>query len=102
MKNKILVLGLMISLAIYPVLAGDIKDVSICSIGGGEVFMGVPSNMDVTYIYTSGIPQNGVLLLSMPDNDTYIVRYENSIEVVTVNKNEPNGIIETIFVWLGL
>lgn len=99
MKNKILILLLFVGILISPVLAEDYKAVSITY--GGEQFVSVPSNVDVTYLYTSDVPQDGILLLSFPDNDTYMVRSENSIEMITVSKTN-SGIIETILGWLGL
>lgn len=99
MKNKILIFLLFIGFLIYPVLAEDNKAVSITY--GGEQFVSVPSSADVTYLYTSDVPQDGILLLSFPDNDTYMVRSGNSIEMITVSKTN-SGIIETILGWLGL
>lgn len=99
MNNKILIFFLFIGFLICPVLAEDYKAVSITY--GGEQFVSVPSSADVTYLYTSDVPQNGILLLSFPDNDTYMVRSENSIEMITVSKID-SGIIETILGWFGL
>lgn len=99
MKKKILMLMFILCLIIPPVLAEDYKAISITY--GGEQFVSVPSSADVTYLYTSDVPQNGVLLLSFPDNDTYMVKSENSIEMITVSKND-SGIIETILGWFGL
>jgi hypothetical protein len=81
------------------VLAADYKSVSITE--GGEQFISVPANMEVIYLYTSDVPENGGLVLSFPDNDTYMVKSENSIKMITVNKKN-YSIIETILVWLGL
>jgi len=99
MKEKILILMFLTCLVISPVLAEDYKLVSITY--GGEQYISVPSTFNVTYLYTSDIPQNGNLLLSFPDNDTYMVRYENYVEMITVSKNN-KGIIETILGWFGL
>ena len=84
---------------IFPVLADDYKPVSIEY--EGDCFISVPSEASVMYLYTSDIPQNGILLLSSTYNDTYMVRSENSIEMITVNKNN-YGVIEIILGWFGL
>ena len=99
MKMKFILCLILMGVLISPVLADDYKLLSITY--GGEQYVSVPSNMNVTYLYTSDIPQNGILLLSSPGNDTYMVRYENSVEMITTNKNN-RGIVETILVWLGL
>ncbi len=97
--KKIIFLLICISLLISTALAEDYKAVSITY--GGQQYISVPSTSDVTYLYTSDIPQNGGLLLSFPDNDTYMVKSESSIKMITVNKNN-HGIVETILGWLGL
>jgi len=99
MKMKFILCLILMGVLISPVLADDYKLVSITY--GGEQYMSIPSTSGVIYLYTSDIPQNGVLLLSFPDNDTYMVRSENSVQMITVNKNN-RGIIETILGWLGL
>lgn len=98
-RKLILFAIICVSLFIPSVLAEDYKIVSITY--GGEQFVSVPSNVNVTYLYTSDVPQNGVLLLSFPDNDTYMVKSENSIKMITVSKSN-RGIIETILGWFGL
>ena len=100
MKTKILILLSLICIGIFipMVLAYDLQWVSITE--GGTQFVSIPSNKNVIYSYASAIPQNGILILSIPENDTYLLDSENSIEFVTVNKATSGSIIDVILGWL--
>jgi hypothetical protein len=102
MKVKILITLSLICFAFFvmPVLSDELQTVSITY--GGDQFVSVPTNTNVTYLYTSSVPSNGILLLSLPDNDTYMVKSDTAIEMVTVNKSNLKNIIDTILGWVGL
>jgi len=101
MKIKLLIIMSMICIGFFisPVLSYDLHAVSV--VDGGTQFISVPVDKEVVYSYSSSVPQNGVLVFSLPDNDTYMVNNNNVIEMVTVRKSqEPKNIIEVILGWL--
>ena len=100
MKNKILLLLSIICLVVFipTVLAYELKPVSITE--GGTQFVSIPSDKNVVYSYASDIPQNGLLILSLPENDTYLLDSDNTIEFITVSKVTTGSIIDMILGWL--
>lgn len=102
MKLKIFTITflLCISILVSFASAGESRAVSITE--GGNQFISVPDNMPVTYLYMSSTPQNGRLLLSIGNSDTYMVNDGITIQMITVNKNESMSIIDTILGWLPI
>jgi hypothetical protein len=84
---------------IPPVLSDELQAVSITD--GGTQFISVHMNKNIIYSYSSSIPQNGVMIFSLPDNDTYMVNSGDIIEMVTVSKKSTStNIIDMILGWL--
>lgn len=104
MKNKLLILTLMLclSLLIFPVLAEDLRAVSITE--DNNQFMAVDANKNILYSYESSTPSDGRLVLSIGYNDTYLVETADSIKFVTVNNKKSEGvdIINILFGWIQL
>ena len=98
MKIKILILLIFMVGLILPALADDIQVVSITE--DQTQFMAVPANENVIYSYASTVPQNGILVLSIANNDTYMVNDGITIQMVTVTKTESKNIIDIILGWL--
>lgn len=101
MKNELLIITLMcLSLIIFPVLAEDLRAVSITE--DNTQFMVVDANKDISYSYESSVPSDGRLVLTIGYNDTYLVETTDSIKFVTVNNKKSDGldIINILFGWV--
>ena len=98
LKTLIIISLSCICFLVFPVLSDNFQEVSITE--GGDQYISIPVNENVTYSYNSDIPQNGILILSLADNDTYLVNNGITIEMVTVNKNNSKSIVDMLFGWL--
>jgi hypothetical protein len=97
-KTLIILFLICIGVLIPPVLSYDLQYVSITE--GGNQFISIPMSKNVVYSYESSIPDGGILILSLPNENTYLVDTTNYIKMVTVKKETPKNIIEIILGWL--
>lgn len=98
MKAGKLIILFMICIWVVSVPSVAISNNKMVSITpGGTQYISVSSSANVTYIYTSIVPDNGKIILSIGNNDTYITENGNDVQMITVTKQpESKNIIDII------
>jgi hypothetical protein len=103
MKVKLLIILLVILIGIFlpVVLAEEFKESPITE--DNQQFVVVPSDRSVTYLsqISDNVPANGILLLTISENKTYMIDDGSNVKFITIMKAlKTESIIDILLGWL--